>query len=572
MSRRLSSRLSKNERVLALIATMAAISFSVGVIVAVVLGAESAALDAAAARLTMLRNAAAALESAVEEQDGALGDYVLSRDDRARQRFLDGVAGEQAQLDQLRVHASGDPRIGSDLDELAGITPDWRERIATPALAAVAAGDAVAIERFSSRAADDHTDVHRAFEELSESLDVQESEIVRQEAAAENLEMLGMAIAFGFLVLAFGVALFVVRRFGLALERDARQASVLNKFTEVTTFAADDREVADANLVALERLAQADAAVTHILNRSMDRAVPEAISGEAVADVLPLHALSRCAGVIRGTMYVADDLADDLTVHCPIYPATTGTLACIPLTSGEAVGAVHLYWHRPFAFSLDLRASVARITEHAALAIGNRRLLAALHGQANTDARTGLVNSRAFDRALEEALASRAGDESVSVLMLDVDHFKVFNDRHGHPAGDEALRTFAAVLRSCMRDGDIAARYGGEEFAVLLRGITVAGAAAIGERIRARTEATIISLSPGLTDRITISIGIATAPEHATDRVTLLRLADEALYRAKELGRNRVVTINAEDASSLDDSAPAEAGPPEASSRGALAA
>jgi diguanylate cyclase (GGDEF)-like protein len=352
-----------------------------------------------------------------------------------------------------------------------------------------------------------------------------------------------VTIAFGVLIFAFGFAMAVVRRFGHALEVDARQASVLNRFTEVSSFATDDHEVAVANLAALGRLARPDASVTHILNRSQDRAVPEATTGDAIAEVLPLHSLSRCAGLIRGTMYVADDLSDELSVHCPVYPAAKGTLVCLPLISGESVGAVHLYWSRPNALALKAHASMARITEHAALAIGNRRLLAALHGQANTDPRTGLANSRAFDLALEESLAGRAAHESVSVLMVDIDHFKHFNDRNGHPAGDVALRVFADVLRSCLREGDLAARYGGEEFAIFLKGQNADVAGSVAERIRARTETTIMSLSPGMTDRITVSIGVASAPEQGLDRVTLLRLADEALYRAKAAGRNRVVRI-----------------------------
>ncbi len=97
--------------------------------------------------------------------------------------------------------------------------------------------------------------------------------------------------------------------------------------------------------------------------------------------------------VLRGTIFVADDLTDELTVHCPVYPASSGTLACVPLDSGETVGTVHLYWRRPNALPIGSQQNLSRITEHAALAIGNRRLLAALHGQANTDARTGLANS-----------------------------------------------------------------------------------------------------------------------------------------------------------------------------------
>jgi diguanylate cyclase (GGDEF)-like protein len=324
------------------------------------------------------------------------------------------------------------------------------------------------------------------------------------------------------------------------LQQDVDRSSILNRFTEVTTFAADDTAVASANVEALRLLVQPDAAVTHVLNQSKDRAIPEASFGGAIAEVLPLNALSHCPGVVRGSIYVTPDAAAPLSVHCPIYPTDHGTLACVPLAHGESVGAVHLFWERPNAFGLEPRASVARIAEHAALAIANRRLLAALQGMANTDARTGLANTRSFDLMLEEALSTRREHETVAVLMLDLDHFKDFNDRYGHPSGDEALRTFAGILRSCLRDDDIAARYGGEEFAVVLPGIDETTALAVAERIRSRTDTTLISLAPGITDRITVSIGVACAPEQALDRITLLRLADEALYRAKQGGRNRV--------------------------------
>ncbi|MDP9244523.1 MAG: diguanylate cyclase, partial [Chloroflexota bacterium] len=335
------------------------------------------------------------------------------------------------------------------------------------------------------------------------------------------------------------------------LQQDANRSNILNRFTEVTTFAPDDTAVAAASLEALRLLVQPDAAVSHVLNRSKDRAVPEATIGSAIAEVLPLNALSGCPAIVRGSIYVTPDAGAPLSVRCPIYPVDHGTLACVPLAHGETVGAVHLFWERRDGFGLDLRASVARVAEHAALAIANRRLLAALQGMANTDARTGLANTRAFDQRLEDELHARAEGETVAVLMLDLDRFKDFNDRHGHPSGDEALRAFADILRSCLRDGDIAARYGGEEFAVALPGIDEATALAVAERIRSRTQGTLISLAPGITDRITVSIGIASAPHQAHDRVTLLRLADEALYRAKEAGRNRVVYAGSVDGSAL---------------------
>jgi diguanylate cyclase (GGDEF)-like protein len=217
-------------------------------------------------------------------------------------------------------------------------------------------------------------------------------------------------------------------------------------------------------------------------------------------------------------------------------------LACVPLVAlGETVGAAHLHWASPRELPLMTRLAITRVSEHSALSIANRRLVLALRGQANTDARTGLTNSRAFDDAVQRRLAARTGNERAAILMLDLDHFKDFNDRYGHPAGDEALRVFAHLLMSSIREPDLAARYGGEEFAVYIAGAGAVEAAEVAERIRERTETTIIPLRPGLTGRMTVSIGIAIAPDDGTERVLLLKAADDALYRAKLAGRNNVM-------------------------------
>jgi diguanylate cyclase (GGDEF)-like protein len=546
-------RTSKSNRVLALIAAMGVASFTVGGLVAVVTSGEKASLASATADLAQLDVLAGNVAVNLSAEQAALDDYVLSGSALARDRYEIAVKAETATVDEITGLTRALPAVVAALETLERDAMAWRTNVAGPALQATANHDLEALEQFRTSAVGDQDELIDGLDRLNRSLSTAKDAIGERRAAVDVMTAIGIAVAFGFVVIAFGVALVAVRRFGRAVELDASQASVLNSFTELTSFATDDHEVAVSNLVAIDRLVHPDAAVTHILNRSMDRAVPEATTGSPIADVLPLHALETCAGVVRGTLFVSDDLADDLTVHCKVYPATSGTLACVPLTSGESVGAVHLYWARPHALSLELRSSLTRITEHAALAIGNRRLLAALHGQANTDARTGLSNSRAFDLTLEKALAGRVNGESLAVLMLDIDHFKQFNDRHGHPAGDEALKAFATVLRSCMRDADIAARYGGEEFAVLLPGVDLVGGQAIAERIRARTEATIISLAPGMTDRITVSIGVAAAPDQAQDRVSLLRLADAALYRAKGRGRNRVDALAGDDTASMAD-------------------
>jgi len=533
-------RLSKNNRVLALIASLAISSFVVGGVVYFVSSQQASEIRQLSTRITQLDTLSNGISLEINHAEDSLGDYVLTGADLAQQRYDAAIAGELAAADEFRAIATGMDTVLAALERLETASLDWRDRIADPAIRAIRSSDSAGVAIYKNQISSDAAGVDGALGSLGRELARQHSDIQVREREVEATTMVGVIVGFGFMITAFAVAIVAVRRFGRALEGDARDASVLNRFTELTSFADEDRQVAAANLVALGRLASPDASVTHLLNRSMDRAVPEASTGDAPTTVLPLHELGRCAGLQRGAMFVTDDLSDELSVHCPIFPASTGTLVCIPLISGESVGAVHLYWHKPRGLPLQRRSAIARVTEHAALAIGNRRLLAALHGQANTDARTGLANSRAFDLALESALEARVGDEVLSVLMLDIDHFKDFNDRHGHPAGDEALRAFANTLRACMRDGDIAARYGGEEFAVYLPGIDHASALGIAERIRARTEAMIVSLAPGLTDRLTISAGVATAPDHGQDRVTLLRLADQALYIAKTSGRNRV--------------------------------
>jgi len=154
-----------------------------------------------------------------------------------------------------------------------------------------------------------------------------------------------------------------------------------------------------------------------------------------------------------------------------------------------------------------------------------------------SDSLTGLSNRRILTQRLsEELLRSQRQSHSFTVLMLDVDHFKKYNDAHGHPAGDEVLKKVANILRSCTRAGDCTARYGGEEFAVLLSGKSVDAALQLAERIRER-----VAAEEFVGGKVTISAGIAEFPHHGHTAEAVISSADEALYEAKRQGRNRVV-------------------------------
>jgi len=154
-----------------------------------------------------------------------------------------------------------------------------------------------------------------------------------------------------------------------------------------------------------------------------------------------------------------------------------------------------------------------------------------------SDSLTGLSNRRILTQRLsEELLKSQRQNHAFAVLMLDVDHFKKYNDAHGHPAGDEVLKRVANILRTCTRAGDCTARYGGEEFAVMVSGKDAESALELGERIRER-----VAQEEFPAGNITISIGIAEFPHHGHTADAVISSADEALYQAKREGRNRVV-------------------------------
>jgi diguanylate cyclase (GGDEF)-like protein len=173
-----------------------------------------------------------------------------------------------------------------------------------------------------------------------------------------------------------------------------------------------------------------------------------------------------------------------------------------------------------------------------------RRERSALEAIAWTDALTGLHNRRYLEAALARPVR-RAGDaaRALAVLMIDIDHFKGFNDRYGHPAGDACLREVAGALQHALaRPGDVLARYGGEEFIALLEDVDAAGALVVAQRLRAAVEALSVPHAGSPFGRVTISIGAACgAVQHGSeDAAQLVAAADAALYAAKRAGRDRV--------------------------------
>ena len=177
---------------------------------------------------------------------------------------------------------------------------------------------------------------------------------------------------------------------------------------------------------------------------------------------------------------------------------------------------------------------VMQFASHAALAMRNAWLLQQVQSLAETDALTGVANRRSFETALARDVSrSIRSGEPLTLVLLDLDHFKQLNDRLGHQAGDDVLRKVGAVLRRACRESDVPARYGGEEFAILLPGCPKEESFRAAERLRAliaEIEAPV---------RVRASAGVATYPLNASNPMQLVAAADEALYHAKRMGRNR---------------------------------
>lgn len=216
------------------------------------------------------------------------------------------------------------------------------------------------------------------------------------------------------------------------------------------------------------------------------------------------------------------------TFLLPVY-AEGGVVAVLVAEHGSGLGT---------RVEARVVGALERYASHAGLALANARLLVQMRGLAETDGLTGVANRRSFDRVLGDEVARLVPERRpVSLVLVDIDHFKALNDTHGHQAGDAVLREVAQALAAACRPSDTVARFGGEEFAVVLPGISVTGAQGTAERLRLAVSA-LQPLDGAV--RVTASFGVA----HADDPVaaaSLVARADVALYDAKRTGRDRVV-------------------------------
>lgn len=260
------------------------------------------------------------------------------------------------------------------------------------------------------------------------------------------------------------------------------------------------------------------------------------------AAVAPYFGPDDCWALRRGQVHAVTDGAADIVCHHLGDQANAYT--CTPLLAhGETLGLLYLE-----RVAEGDGARLPLLAENIALALANFRLQQTLREQSIRDPLTGLFNRRYLEEALRLEIARGARSQtSLSVVMIDVDHFKRFNDQFGHDAGDALLRAVARLLPNQVRAGDILCRYGGEELMLILPGADLDMTMVRAETIRRAIETLDVHHGGQPLGRVTASIGVATYPQHGETLEALVGTADAALYRAKAAGRNRVERATAED-------------------------
>jgi len=260
---------------------------------------------------------------------------------------------------------------------------------------------------------------------------------------------------------------------------------------------------------------------------------------------VPVFEPSACWAMRTGQPHLV--VAGDTTAPCAHAAGVDKSYLCVPiLAQGETLGILHFQATDDATSFGDSELSFkTTFASQVGLSITNIRLRDALRTQSIRDPLTGLYNRRFLDEMLEREVrrAIRAG-YGLGILMLDLDHFKKFNDTYGHEAGDAVLRESASFLSRSVRAEDFVCRFGGEEFVVVLPMADLTAASARAERIRSRLrELTLLHQGRSL-GAITVSVGVAAVPEHGVSTKELLEAADAALYCAKRAGRDRAVTAD----------------------------
>ncbi len=341
------------------------------------------------------------------------------------------------------------------------------------------------------------------------------------------------------------------------LEIRSRETAQLTKLGDLLQSCETSEEAYSVITQAAGPLYAGDSGVLYELSGSRTVVEQVAAWGENSSS-LSVFAPSECWALRRGRPYLVEDPSSDLL--CPhVADVIPAGYVCVPLSAqSETLGMLHVEIgykvprNRRAARLAERQRLTVTLSENLSLALANFRLRATLRERSTRDELTGLFNRRYMEDSLDREIRRAMRDgHALGILMVDLDHFKRLNDAFGHAAGDFALRQVGQFLQAAIRAEDIACRFGGEEFVVILPKATIADTQRRAEALRLGARELRPEHGAPAFPTVTMSIGVAAFPEHGSTGEALLHAADEALYRAKAAGRDRVVVAGLRDGTAL---------------------
>jgi diguanylate cyclase (GGDEF)-like protein len=402
--------------------------------------------------------------------------------------------------------------------------------------------------------------------------------VVLTPAADPRLPRVRLVLGLSFSVLVFAVLLALVRTpadplvvvevvalagvaGGLAIEqlverrqhvsratRDAGVTRMLQRLSRSLSFdsivesiSSDLRQAADVDHVAVARMRTADGALElTLVSASGDGSISRTVLSADALDPASAAPTGRPLANLLGAQRQDQLIANEIGRRVRGAYGLAQTLAAPLVVDERVVGAIVLSRRAGSDWTVAATRLLSFAAEELSAALSRAYRFEAAETKANIDALTGLPNRRYLEEFVAIAGPRRRAGDSFGVLMIDIDHFKRLNDRYGHTTGDEVLRSVGERISAAIRATDTPARYGGEEFAVVLRRANQTQALEVAERIR-QLIGTIPPAEMGVREPVSVSVGVAVSESTEVGLHNLLESADQALYRAKREGRNRVV-------------------------------
>lgn len=344
------------------------------------------------------------------------------------------------------------------------------------------------------------------------------------------------------------------------LEDNSRDAAVLSEMADFLQTCRTMEEAYKVVTYSAKRLFPVDSGAVCAVSASRNMVEAVSVWGDSFESER-VFAPHDCWALRRGKAHHVPDIGSGLLCD-HLGQAPKGGYLCVPMMAhGETLGVLHVRTESVLSIEGPVferlteskRRLAIAMAEHIALALANLRLRETLHHQAIRDPLTGLYNRRHMEESLErEVHRAIRRDASLSVVMLDLDHFKQFNDTFGHSAGDALLQELGIYFQENIRGEDLACRFGGEEFVLIMPDATSQEAAFRMEELLSGMNKLRVDHRGQPLAATTFSAGVACLPHHGSTASALLQSADRALYRAKTLGRKRVVLADAHLSLSMD--------------------